>query len=152
MMKYAFLFLPLFAIACGGNTETEVVEDPAVEVVDPATTMNTMPEDEGMISINETVDAVNNVGGDITALPASAAVSVIDSWSAKLASMPGTEGMVADLNSLKMELTAANIDGEKVGALLSKLGNETAAMAPDNQALSGLASALNAGGAKLSGM
>ncbi len=151
MMKYTFLLLPLFAIACGGNTETEVVEDPAVEVVDPATSMNAMPE-EGMISINETVDAVNGVGGDITALPAGTAVSVIDAWSNKLSGMPGTEGMVGDLNSLKMELTAGNIDGKKVGALLSKLGTETAAMAPDNAALGGLASALSAGGSKLSGM
>ncbi len=151
-MKYTFLLLPLFAIACGGNeVETEVV-DPAVEVVDPAMSTNTMPEDAGMISINETVDAVNSVGGDITALPAGTAVSVIDSWSAKLSSMPGTEGVVADLNALKMELTAGQIDGKKVGALLSQLGTQTAAMAPDNMALGGLASALNAGGAKLSGM
>ena len=123
-----------------------------VEVVDPSMSTNSMPDDMGMVSINETVDAVNNAGGDITAINPTAAVGVIDGWIGKLGSMPGTESVVADLQSLKGELTSGNVDGAKVGTLLNKLGAETAAMAPDNQALAGLANALQAGGAKLGGM
>ena len=60
--------------------------------------------------------------------------------------------MVNDLRTLKTELTSGDIDGARVGALLTKLGNETKAMAPDNMALGNLASALQAGGTKLSSM
>ena len=150
-MKYAFyLTLPLFALAaCGGNkAETEVLDD--VEIVDTAPDMSSMPAAPA-VSLNETVDAVNSAGG-ITNLNPTVATGVIDGWVAKLSSVPGTSGITGDLQALRSELTSGNIDGKKVGALLTKLGNQSRAMAPDNAALGNLASALEAGGTKLSGM
>ena len=151
MMKYAFyLTLPLFALAsCGGSSETEVLEDD-VEVVETAPEVSALPATPG-VSLNETVDAVNSAGG-ITNLDPTVATGVIDGWIAKLSSTPGTSGITGDLQTLKSELTSGNIDGSRVGALLTKLGNESRALAPDNAALGNLASALEAGGSKLSGM
>lgn len=155
-MKYAlYLTLPLFALgSCGGGeTETEVTETEFEQAADRevAPTAGTMPGAEG-VSINETVDAVRGAGGDITAIPAGAATGVIDGWIAKLSGTPGASTVVGGLKELKTELTAGNIDGARVGSLLSKLAADTRAMAPDNIALGNLADALQAGGNKLTNM
>lgn len=154
-MKYAFAFLlPLLVMACGGNNETETMTEdvPTVEVQEPVMDANSMPDamDAGMVSINETVTAVQNAGGDITAIQPAAAVSVVDGWINKLSGMPEASGIVANLQMLKTELSAGAINGKKVGDILIKLGAETKAIAPGNMALEGLSSALTAGGAKLS--
>ena len=150
-MKY-LLYLTIAGLtfgACGSSSETEVVDnDLDTEVAAP---VGTMPGAEG-VSINETVDAVRNAGGDITAIPPAAATGVIDGWIAKLSGTPGAANVVNGLQGLKAELTSGNIDGKKVGGILSGLATETRSMAPDNLALGNLASALEAGGNKLSGM
>ena len=154
-MKYAFAFLlPLFVMSCGGNKEVETTTDPAVEVTEPAMNTETMPADASMVSINETVDAVNANGGDITAIAPATAVTVIDGWIAKLNGMPEASGIVAHLNQLKTQLSSGAPDGKVVGDILTKLGMETKTMATsqNNMALDGLSSALTAGGAKLSSM
>ena len=151
-MKYLF-YLTIAALtlgACGSSTETETVEDVDLDT-EVAAPVGTMPGAEG-VSINETVDAVRNAGGDITAIPPGAAVGVIDGWIAKLSGTPGATNVVNGLQSLKAELTSGNIDGNKVGGILNNLATETRSMAPNNMALGNLASALEAGGQKLGGM
>ena len=155
-MKYAFAFLlPLLVVACGGNNETDTeVVAPTVEVTEPTIDTETMPADAGMVSINETVDAVNAAGGDITAIAPSAAVTVIDGWIMKLNGMPEASGIVSNLTALKGQLATGAPNGRMVGELLTKLGAETKTLAASsgNMALDGLANALSAGGAKLGGM
>ena len=65
--------------------------------------------------------------------------------------MDGTDEIVSDLNELKTELTADNIDGGAVSELLSSLADETRELGGDNMGLSTLARALDAGAQKLSG-
>jgi len=171
-MKYLFfLLLPaaLMVTACGESNEvseaanevSEAAKDVGNDIGNAADRaadgVRNMGNDAanaaaGMTSINETVDAVRNAGGDITALSPSAAVANIDSWIAKLSDMDGTEEVTENLRELKDELTDGDIDGSKVGTLLNALGEDTRELAPNNAALAGLASALEAGGAKLGGM
>lgn len=154
-MKYAYyLTLPLFALAaCGGEAETEIAETEFEEAadMDAARPVGTMPGAEG-VSINETVDAVRGAGNDITAIPPAAATGVIDGWIAKLSATPGANNVVAGLQQLRAELASGNIDGARVGSLLTDLARETRALAPDNMALGNLADALQAGGNKLNNM
>ncbi len=101
--------------------------------------------------VQQTMDAVQGAGGDITALAPSAAVSNIDSWISKLDGMDGTDGIVSNLRTLKDELGASTIDGGKVSGLLSQLASETREVGSGNQGLTMLASALDAGASKLGG-
>ncbi len=163
-MKYLLaLLLPLaltFAACGGADSEMEEAAEELNEesyelgndVRDAATLNDRDMNAVGMTSINETVTAVKNVGGDITALPPAAAVSNIDSWIAKLNGIDGTGEVVANLRELKMELSKGNIDGPKVGTLLNALAEDTREIAPNNMALKGLTSALSMGGQKLGGM
>ena len=152
-MKYAlFLTLPLFALAsCGGSSETEVMDTDGIEV--PTVETPSVSDLGGdMVSVNETVDAVRQAGGDITAIDPAAATGVIDGWINKLGSVPGADGVVNNLQSLKGELTSGNIDGAKVGGILGQLASGTRSLAPNNPALGQLANALEAGATKLGGM
>lgn len=165
-MKYfLILMLPLALtlVSCGGNEAAEAVNEATETVGDVGNdiadgTRDMMNNDAvagnaGMVSINETVDAVRNAGGDITAIPAGAAVANIDGWIAKLNGIDGTGEVTENLKELKEELTDADgIDGKEVGTLLKALAEDTRELGPDNMALSGLAKALEAGGNKLGGM
>ena len=126
------------------------IQDGTADMMDKANGM--ADEAAGMTSINETVSAVRNAGGDITALSPDVAVSNIDSWIAKLDGMDGTGEVVGNLKTLKAELTDGDIDGAKVGTILNALAEDTQELAPDNVALQGLSKALAAGGEKLGGM
>lgn len=150
MSKYFFaLLLPIALFSCKNNEAEAVVEDVAVETTEAATEMNAMPEaDAAMVSINETMTAITNAGG-LTSMSPDAAVAAIDGWASKLQGQPGAENIVANLNELKTQLTSGNINGAVVGDLLTKLGTETAALAPDNMALQGLATTLQQAGASL---
>lgn len=100
---------------------------------------------------NETITAVQGVGGDLTAIPAATAVSNIDGWIQRLEGTPGTGEIVNNLKDLKEELTDADgIDGKKVGTLLNALGEDVNEL--NNPTLSPLANALNMAGQKLGGM
>ena len=101
--------------------------------------------------LQSTIDAVQNAGGDITALQPSAATSNIDGWISKLNGMDGADGIVTDLKSLKTALQADQIDGMKVSGLMSSLADKTRSMESKAPGLSTLASALEAGADKLSG-
>lgn len=148
-MKYLSLFLlaTVLFFSCGDTapaaeeTTTEPMEAPAPEAPAP------MPKS----MLDATVEAVQSVGGDITALPAGAAVSNIEGWIAKLETMDGTEAIVSNLGALKTELTAGKIDGAKVSTLLSSLAEQTKGLAADNATLGAVAAALQAGADKLGG-
>ncbi len=152
-MKYAFAFLlPLMVMACGGNNAEVATTEPTVEVTEPTLPTEALPsaDDMGLVSINETMSAITAAGGDITAVDPTAAVGVVDGFVGKLSGMPEAAGIVSNLNALKGQLTSGKIDGKVVGDLLTKLGAETKTLGAGNMALEGLASALTAGGAKLS--
>lgn len=149
-MKYlTLLAFALILFACGETTNTttetpdmDMPETPRVETPD-------MPQADPLVK--NTIDAVQAKEGDITALDPGTAVSNIDSWIVKLGGMDGTSGMVSDLESLKMELSSGNIDGGKVSGILSSLASQTRDMGNGNPMLGTLASALDAGAAKLGG-
>lgn len=150
-MKYLLLFLlaTVTVFSCGDTAtadDTVTVDTPVMETPE-------VPEAPVMEKsmLESTVDAVKSVGGDITALPANAAVSNIEGWVGKLSSMDGTEAMVSELNALKTELTAGKIDGGKVSTILGSLAEQTRGMAAKAPALSVLANALQAGADKLAG-
>jgi len=149
-MKYlTFFFLAtILAFSCGdaATTDEAVVETPEMTTPEPPAA----PAAPSML--NATVDAVKSVGGDITALPAGAAVSNIDGWIAKLETMDGTEAIVGNLNELKTELTSGDIDGGAVSGILSSLADQTKELSAKAPALGAVASALQAGADKLGGM
>lgn len=149
MKNIALLFFALLLFACNDaatTTETPPVADEMPEMETPTT-----PAQSTSPLLQSTVDAVQTNGGDITALPPSAAVSNIDSWIGELRGMDGTDGIIRDLESLKMELGMGNIDGSKVSNLLSSLASSTRQVGNGNPGLNALASALDAGANKLGG-
>lgn len=151
-MKYLILiFLATFVLfSCGGSSEpaAEMTTEP-VEVEAPAPPPETV---EVPSMLTATLNAVKSVGGDITALPAKAAVANIEGWMTKLESMDGTDAIVANLNSLKTELSSGDIDGSAVSEILSKLAIQTKELAGNSTELQAVAGALDAGAKKLSGM
>ena len=156
-MKLQYLlFLPL-AIAmasCGGETKTEAIEEDLeddMENMEGTVNDATSGTDAATMDYyNETITAVTNTGGDLTALPPAAAVSNIDGWISRLEGKDGTYEIVEGLKELKEELTDDDgIDGEAVGTVLNALGEDINEM--NNAALSPLAGALTQAGAKLGG-
>jgi hypothetical protein len=147
MKSIALLSLALFLFACGEttpDTATAPVDDVPVVEAPPAT-----PQTNPLLQ--STVDAVQTNGGDITALSPYTAVANIDNWIDELRNMEGTDGIVNDLEALKMELGMDNIDGGKVSNLLSSLASSTRQVGNGNPGLNALASALDAGASKLGG-
>ena len=152
-MKYlSLLAFALIVFACGETADTTTER---TDMDMPETTVDReMPNTADMAPdpmVGETVNAVQSAGGDITALSPDAAVGNIDGWIGKLRGMDGADGIVSDLESLKTELTSGNIDGGKVSGILSQLASSTREMGKGNQGLNTLASALDAGAAKLGG-
>jgi len=148
MKSIALLAFALLLFACNDaattTAEAPVAETPVVEAP-PVTPNQPNP------LLQNTIDAVQTNGGDVTALPPATAVSNIDAWIGELRNMEGTDGIVADLESLKMELGMDNIDGSKVSGLLSSLASSTRQVGNGNPGLNALASALDAGASKLGG-
>ena len=157
-MKTIFsLLFALMLFSCGESTTANMNEtDTTMETDEMETT--TMPDRQNPVNteansqqLQSTISAVESAGGDITALQPTTAVSNIDSWISELSNMDGTDEIVSDLNELKTELTADNIDGGAVSELLSSLADETRELGGDNMGLSTLARALDAGAQKLAG-
>ena len=67
------------------------------------------------------------VRGDLTALPAEAALENIDGWREALQGSPNplAREVYTDLGSLRSELTSGRIDGDRVSRLLISLGTNT---------------------------
>lgn len=99
--------------------------------------------------LSQTLLVGKQFGADLTTVPAAAARGNINSWIAKLRAMPGTDDLVEELEELKTELTATDIDGDEVGEILLELAEETGELAPDNNGLQALAYLLRAGGRRL---
>lgn len=99
--------------------------------------------------LSQTLMAVKGVMGDITTLPATAAVGNVDGWIEKLQGMDGTSEIVRDLNTLKTELQAPTIDGSKVSKLMFDMAEDTRAMGGGDKGVETLAYALEAGGWRL---
>ena len=89
MKSIALLSFALLLFACGDatpdNATAPVDEMPVVEA--PPATPQTNP------LLQNTIDAVQTNGGDVTALPPATAVSNIDSWIGELRNMEGTDGI-----------------------------------------------------------
>ncbi|WP_116127775.1 hypothetical protein [Lewinella sp. IMCC34183] len=155
-MKYltAFLFIFLLVSCADRTNNTNDMDTPTADEME-----TTMPDRQNPVNspqtaspqLQSTIQAVESAGGDITALAPGTAVSNIDSWISQLDGMDGTNAIVDNLKSLKMELNADNIDGSKVSNLLSTLARETRSAGNGNSGLDALANALDAGAQKLSG-
>jgi hypothetical protein len=102
--------------------------------------------------LSQTLQAGKSKMGDLTTLAPATAVSNIDGWIAKLSGMDGTEDMVEELNTLKMELGKPSIDGSKVSDILMDLSEETRDMGDGNAGLETLAYLLEAGAWRLKEM
>lgn len=163
MRFFSLLFLALFFVACGDAnraaeaTEAEM-EETAAEMSDAADDMGDRMGDaatslsaSGASYVQATVQAVRDAGGDITNLSPQTAVENIEGWINRLGNIDGTESIREELGNLQMELQSGNIDGSKVGGMLSSLAAKTRAAGDGNMALNGLASALEAGANKLGG-
>ena len=70
---------------------------------------------------------INAVQGDLTALPAEAALENIDGWREALQGSPNpiAREVYTDLGALRSELTSGRIDGDRVSRLLISLGTNT---------------------------
>lgn len=101
--------------------------------------------------LDQTLKAVKDKAVDITTLPVATATANIDSWIDELRGIDDTDGMIEELQSLKAELMAPSIDGEKVSEIMYSLADDTREMAGENKSLAVLAYALEAGGARLDG-
>ncbi|MEL6615935.1 MAG: hypothetical protein AAFQ43_09365 [Bacteroidota bacterium] len=154
--------LPLFALllalplaACGTEETTDdatTTEDATVEtdVVDDIGDDAAATDDAApAVTAQATLDAVPAEG--LTAMDPATAVGNIDAWIAALGDNPDAAGVVADLETLKGQLTADELDGAAIGGTLSSLGEQTTAVAGEDEALQTLGSALSSAGATLSG-
>ena len=101
--------------------------------------------------LSRTLSAVAGKMGDITTLPASAAVANVDGWIGKLSGMDDADDLVEDLRALKSALAAPSIDGAKVSGLLFELAEETGDLADGNKGVEPIAYALEAGAWRLKG-
>ncbi len=143
------LALPLSAC----SKETDTVTTPSGTTTTTTTTTPMAPADP--LANDVTVDGTNAaIGTDITAMPMAAAMSNIDGWIAKLQGDQFAE-IRSTLEMLKLDLAAQPIDGAKIGATLSTLGQQTttaaATASTSSQAgLQQLGSTLSAAGARLS--
>ncbi len=133
------------------DTDTMETDEMETTMPDRQNPVDPMANEANSQTLQSTISAVEGAGGDITALQPSTAVSNIDSWIGELSSMDGTDEIVSDLQELKTELTADNIDGGSVSALLSSLADQTRELGGNNMGLTTLARALDAGAEKLSG-
>ncbi|MBC8160032.1 MAG: hypothetical protein H7Z42_02345 [Roseiflexaceae bacterium] len=73
-------------------------------------------------------DTIGALQGGLTSISPTAAVSNIDGWQQKLSGL-GLTDVASDLGELKGLLTSGNLDGKKIGAVLTRLGEKTSASA-----------------------
>jgi len=160
MRTLILLSLSLSLFACGGDSaiaEADGAMENATEKVGGA--MANATEKMDMVAaeaksdatdhLESTVEAVQSAGGDLTALPVTAAAHNINGWINKLADVDGADGITDGLAKLKEELLRESVDGGSVSAILSELSTETRAMSDKVPALGTLANLLDAGAKKL---
>jgi hypothetical protein len=143
MKNLLLLLLALALYACGetpndGDSEVVTADGDVVDL-----------EDSPAATLDATVAAVQSAGGDLTALPAEAAVDNIDTWMEALDDVDGADKVTGNLESLKEALQESPINGGLVGMILTTLAEDTRQVAGSTPGVSQLASALKAGGEKL---
>lgn len=103
-------------------------------------------------TVSETISALQ---GDLTAIPADAAIANIEGWQAELEGSDDVivQGIAANLGELSDALQADTIDGAAVGGLLTSLGTDTvsAAEGAGSTELTDLGNLLLQAGTSLSG-
>ncbi len=102
-----------------------------------------------------------DVGGTISALEAGvydmsidAAVANIDGWIARMEGNPDLANITSNLEELRMELMAPQLDGPRVGELMMELGDQTMAAAEGSamaEQLNELGDMLSQAGQQLTG-
>ncbi len=147
-MKYLSLFLfALLLVACDSSESTTEISSTTVEGQDTGAMTAETPSG----TLQATVDAVQTHGGDITAIPADAARSNIDSWIGQLDGVEGTEAVTGNLEALKETLGESPVNGELAGMQMISLAEDTRQAGGSTPGLTTLASALKSGGEKLVG-
>lgn len=151
-------------VACGEATEAgnamedaandaaEATENAMEDAGDAMSNNTAAAQAEAASYLKETVTAVKNAGGDLTALPASAAVDNINGWIEKLGDVDGADGVVDNLTALKNELSSGDIDAGTASDVLGKLAEQTRSMEGKAPGLGTLATVLQAASDKLGGM
>ena len=149
------LALPL--AACADDTADVEPVDTDADVMAVETDDTMMDSDDMMsdapaddVTVDGTLQAVTDAGG-LTDLAPGAAVANIDGWIAQLEADPAFSETVTDLRTLKDQLQTTPLDGAAIGATLSRLGEQTTAVAADNAGLQQLGDALSGAGAQLTG-
>ena len=135
--------LPVAACADADERADQAVEAPAATPDEPA---------DLDVTAQSTLDAIDAAGG-LTRLAPEAAIENINGWIVRLANAKeAPAGVVLGLETLKEQLAATPLDGEAVGGTLMDLGEQTAAAAGEDNALTELAQSLTAAGALLRGL
>lgn len=132
--------------ACATETEEPEVEaevEPEAEMAEPM---------DAQVTVEETLSALE---GGITDLPLNMAISNIEAWQQRLSEAGLTE-IESGLADLKDALQQQPIDGERVGELLSQLGDQTTQAAAQAEAgaseqLGQLGNVLTTAGEQLTG-
>ena len=128
-------------VGSNGNAATRAL----VNSLESAGNKLTADAVSGNSLLSQTLGAVKSKAGDITTLPAGAAVSNINSWIDRLATVPGGSGIRTELLNLRADLSADHIDGNRVALRLKSLAESTRAVADGDLGLETLAYALEAG-------
>lgn len=95
---------------------------------------------------------INAFNRGIEDMKPAAAVSLIEDWETALADVdvPGAKGIARDLAALRKQLESATPDGERVAAIVARLGDAVTKIAPRaekvSEKLSGLGEALSDAG------
>ena len=148
------LTLALLPLAACADADDPVVADSDVVAVEPVDEPmdDALDADGAMmddaaptVTADATLEAASSAGG-LTSLAPGAAVENIDAWIATLDGNAAAAPVVANLRTLREQLTASPLDGAAIGATLVELGEGTMAAADGDGALEQLGEALqNAG-------
>ena len=147
MNKLLLLPIGLLALAsCNDKTASRTDTD------QPTTLAPSERTDDMTSGPSQTLDATNaavrSAGGDITALPLRRRRQH-RLWLTQLNDVDGADKVTANLRVLQKTLTSSDINGQLAGMLLITLAEDTRQVAGSSMGIGMLASALEAGGEKL---
>ena len=92
--------------------------------------MDTVPNETEAAEVKATIDDVER---GLTSIPLSKAVNKIDDWKRKIEETERQDllPIAAGLGELRQSLVGEGIDGIRIGAILTRLGEQTEAAADD---------------------
>lgn len=155
MRLFFLLALCLTVFACGESTDADVdTQTAAEEMADETATRVVTANTEAMTFLSTTVQAVQDAGGDITALSPEAATSNVNGWISKLEGVEGAEPILEDLANLKKEFMLGSdgeLNGGNISLILASMADNTRAVSDKAKGLDMLANVLDAGAEKLAG-